>query len=185
MSNKEDNILFEKIKNNDKKAFEALFKKYYGKLSYFAYTFLNDKDTSEEIVQNVLINIWTKRKELLISATVQAYLYASVRNRSLNFIKKNKNFSALDDTVSAMQDQPEEPQLHHSDIQGVIKAAIDKLPTRCAQIFRLSRFEGLSYKEIAAYLDLSQKTVEAQMGIALKNLRKLLKPYYKKFKEEH
>jgi len=185
MNTNDDILLLEQVKKNDKKAFESLFKKYYGKLCGFAFTFLNDKDTSEEIVQQVLINIWAKRGAIIITATLQAYLYASVRNRAMNFVQQHKNFVEIDENLLNEEHHVlTNIEVQHPDIYSAIKQAIEKLPTRCGQIFRLSRFEGLSYAEIAEYLNLSTKTVEVQMGIALKSMREMLKPLYESLKDK-
>ena len=174
--------IFKKIKAGDEIAFKKLFKAYYTRLYVFAFKYVKDKDTAEEIVHDILVGLWEKRRHLEITTSISAYLYTSTKNRSLNYISKYQNHTEFNDDISrnmsySMQQQQE---LTDGEIKSALIAAVAKLPKRCGEIFTLCKFEGLSYKEIAEYFNIANKTVEAQMGIALRNLRKTLRPVYQK-----
>lgn len=162
------------------KSFEALFRLYYQMLCSYALRFVKDPDTAEEIVQDLFYKLWEKRAELQINTSVKSYLYSAVHNRCLKFIEhrnvetKYRNYYLLHE--SEIDNEPSD-SASISEIQGVIEKTLNALPERCSRIFRLNRFEGLKYHEIALKLSISVKTVEANMGKALKLLRKNLKNY--------
>jgi RNA polymerase sigma-70 factor, ECF subfamily len=162
------------------KSFEALFRQYYQMLCSYALRFVKDPDTAEEIVQDLFYKLWEKRAELQINTSVKSYLYSAVHNRCLKFIEhrnvetKYRNYYLLHE--SEIDNEPGD-SASINEIQGVIENTLNALPERCSRIFRLNRFEGLKYHEIALKLSISVKTVEANMGKALKLLRKNLKNY--------
>lgn len=171
-----------KIENawmNDERAFEQLFKTHYQSLCRRAYTLLNDMDEAEETVQQVFITVWEKRNEMQVQESIKSYLFKSVHNASLNRIKHNQVKMRF---VHAEQIRYEaEPPVTEislaNELQSRISEAIETLPEQCRMVFKLSRFEEMKYAEIAAHLGISIKTVENQMGKALKILRNLLKDY--------
>lgn len=136
---------------------------------------------AEEVVQEVFISLWERRKEIVITHSVKSYLVSSVRNRSINYLKlqlpKDRRKEDLDDFHIALTASSDTSGLEYNELYDIIQEAINQLPEKCKAIFILSREEGLTYKEIADELSLSLKTVENQMGIALKKLRAALKPY--------
>jgi RNA polymerase sigma-70 factor, ECF subfamily len=162
------------------KSFEALFRQYYQMLCTYALRFVKDPDTAEEIVQDLFYKLWEKRTELQINTSVKSYLYSAVHNRCLKFIEhrnvetRYRNYYLLHE--SEIDNEPGDSATI-SELQGVIEHTLNALPERCSRIFRLNRFEGLKYHEIALKLSISVKTVEANMGKALKLLRKNLKNY--------
>lgn len=164
----------------DLPSFEAMFRQYYQMLCAYAYRFVNDADTAEEIVQELFYKLWEKKSELQINSSLKSYLYSAVHNRCLKFIEhRNVESRYRSYYLSHESEIDNEPQ-HSSnarELQGIIDSTLDSLPERCSRIFRLNRFEGLKYHEIAAKLSISVKTVEANMGRALKILRKNLKEY--------
>jgi len=171
------------IKTGDKKAFEELFKKYYTPLCRFAISFTKDEMAAEEIVQEVFVTIWEQRDKLAIHTSIKSYLYMATRNRALNYLKSQNIQSAYKEEISACSTEGENSTdnlMNHEELQTLITKAINSLPEKCRAIFNLSRNDELSYKEIAEYLDISIKTVENQMGIALKKLRVQLRPYVDK-----
>lgn len=159
-------------------SFEVLFREYYQMLCSYAFRFVNDADTAEEIVQDLFYRIWEKREEIQFNTSVKSYLFSAVHNRCLKFIEhrnvesKYRNYYLLHE--SEIDDQSQHEAGVH-ELQGIIEKTLDLLPERCSRIFKLSRFEGLKYQEIAQKLSISVKTVEANMGKALKLLRKNLK----------
>jgi RNA polymerase sigma-70 factor (ECF subfamily) len=149
-------------------------------LCAYAYGFVNDTDNAEEIVQDLFYKLWEKRFEIRINSSVKSYLYSAVHNRCLKFIEhrnvetKYRNYYLMNE--SEIDSEPHNSSNVH-ELQGIIDHTLDTLPERCGRIFRLNRFEGLKYQEIAELLSISIKTVEANMGKALKVLRKNLKEY--------
>lgn len=163
------------------RVFEDLFRQYYQMLCNYALRFVGDSDTAEELVQDLFYTLWEKRLELQINTSVKSYLFSAVHNRCLKFIEhraveqkyrsyylKHESEIDSDDTDSASL----------GEMQQIINRTLDSLPERCGNIFRLNRFEGLKYQEIAERLSISVKTVEANMGRALRVLRKSLKEFY-------
>jgi len=157
-----------------------LFKTYYQPLCNYAFTFVQDRDEAEEIVQSTFLSVWEKRETLAIHTAVKPYLYAMVRNACLNVIKHEKIKQQHVDGELAYAERSIESvarTVMASELETRIYAAMEKLPEQCRLIFKLSRFEELKYSEIAEQLDLSIKTVENQMGKALKIMREQLKEY--------
>jgi|WetSurMetagenome_2_1015567.scaffolds.fasta_scaffold121902_2 RNA polymerase sigma-70 factor, ECF subfamily len=164
----------------DMQSFEVLFRQYYQMLCSYAYRFVNDSDTAEEIVQDLFYKLWAKRSELQINVSVKSYLFSAVHNRCLKFIE-HRNVEARYKNYYLLHESEVDAEPHHhtnvGELQMIIDQTLDSLPERCSKIFRLNRFEGLKYHEIANKLSISIKTVEANMGKALKMLRKKLKDY--------
>jgi len=164
----------------DLQSFEVLFRQYYQMLCAYAVRFVNDADTAEEVVQDLFYRLWEKRAELQINTSVKSYLFSAVHNRCLKFIEhrnvelKYRNYYLLHE--SEIDNEPNDAH-NVRELQGIIESTLNSLPERCSRIFRLNRFEGLKYHEIAQKLSISVKTVEANMGKALKMLRKNLKNY--------
>ena len=162
----------------NKQEFEQIFHLHFATLVNFARSFLHDEDNSKEIVQDVFIRLWEKRKEIDPNKSIKSYLYTSVRNRSFNFIRDNKKFqNEYLDLENALDSEFAVEIAEESDIESKVQAALEKLPTKCRQIFEMSRFEEKKYRDIAEELNISQKTVEAQMSKALRILRVELKDY--------
>ncbi|SDE14323.1 RNA polymerase sigma-70 factor, ECF subfamily [Mucilaginibacter pineti] len=173
-------ILITKLTQGDTVAFEVLFKLYYTRLTLFANRFVNDLSVAEEIVADVFTDLWERGHETTFSTSVRSYLFKMVQNRSLNYLKHQKienlyvsyleKNNLFDEVRSTVESGYEEKELVQQ-----IKAAIDTLPEKCREIFVLSRFSDLKYREIAAQLNISPKTVERQVSIALEKLRRTLK----------
>ncbi|MBN1251226.1 MAG: RNA polymerase sigma-70 factor [Bacteroidales bacterium] len=179
MSLSEDNT-FNKIKSGNLKTFEKVFREFYPVLCSFANKFLSDADKSEEIVQEIFYKIWKKRESLDINVSLKSYLYKSVQNKCYQIIQhkavedKYKNYVINDKSNHSILPSDE---LEIEEINLLIEQTLNSLPDRCNQIFRMNRFEGLKYKEIADKLSISIKTVEANMGKALKAFRSNFKKY--------
>ena len=177
--NLSDQELFKALRDGDINAFEMYFKNLYQPLCHYAFSFLNDRDEAEEIVQATFLAVWEKRQTLSISTSAKSYLYAMVRNACLNLLKHDKikqkyaveasyadqGYDAVMNTVSSVE------------LEDRIQRAIELLPEQCRLVFKLSRFEELRYQEIADQLDISVKTVENHIGKALKLMREHLKDY--------
>jgi RNA polymerase sigma-70 factor (ECF subfamily) len=175
-----DQAVFLAIQSGQTNAFEMLFKTYYQPLCRYANSYLKDPDDAEEIVQAAFIGLWEKRKAISIESSLKSYLYRAIRNSCLNQLKheqvKQKYFAQETQNDEA-QSAPADHLAIHSELEDKIQAAIQTLPEQCRLIFTMSRFEELKYQEIADQLNLSVKTVENQMGKALKIMRAQLKEY--------
>lgn len=161
----------------DISGFEALFQINYRPLCASAYRIVQSKDIAEDIVQDVFIKLWEKRNSLTINASLKAYLFQSVVNQSINYNKKYRNAqireSLFNAAISVDTDTTTE-QMDYKETSVRIDTAIKSLPEACRMVFVLSRYEHLSYKQIAEHLQISVKTVESQMTKALKLLRNRL-----------
>ncbi len=168
------------IFNDEGETFERLFKTHFKSLYAYAYTIVKDEMAAEEMVQNVFFKIWEKRGGLNIHSPALAYLYKSVYHESLNYLKHKKVKAAYQaHTVYQMKNQTDNAskKIMLSELEQQINKALDELPEQCRTIFQMSRFEELKYQEIADRLGLSIKTIENQMGKALKILRLKLVDY--------
>jgi len=174
-----DQELFLRIRQGDKKSFEVLFKTYYASLCHFSRSFIKDQDDCEEVVQDFFLKLWEKREELDINTSVKSYLFSAIRNRCLNYIKhsKIKLEYQLEVLKNPESDIDTSNYFMEIDLVEKIDKSIAALPDRRREIFILSREQGLKYREIADQLGISIKTVETQMGQALKDLREKLKEY--------
>jgi RNA polymerase sigma-70 factor (ECF subfamily) len=176
MTQEKEHILFSDIKNGNEVSFNKAFDLYYSRLCFFADKILHDFDLSRSLVQQVFVDLWIKRDKLLITS-LQSYLYHSVQNSALDVLKRRKvesrYLASLERTeASEMNDFMEEAELTDR-----INQAIQNLPEKCREVFILCRFDNLKYAEIADRLHISLKTVEMQISIALKKLRKELSDY--------
>jgi RNA polymerase sigma-70 factor, ECF subfamily len=162
----------------EENAFRDLFEEYYAPLVLFAFNYVKDQDEAEEMVQEVMTNVWIKAETITITSSVKSYLYGCVRNACLNHLKHQKIVNQYQSHQLATAPASfDETPLELEELQEKLRTALDKIPARCREVFELNRFEGLRYKEIAAQLNLSLKTVENQMGKALKILREELGDY--------
>ncbi|MBL0102380.1 MAG: RNA polymerase sigma-70 factor [Bacteroidetes bacterium] len=175
----EETEILQALQHGDENAMESLFRNYYKRLCTYANTLLNDSDESEEIVQQVFVQMWEKREQMEINTSVPAYLFRAVRNNSLNRIKHQKVRRMYAEEVTALSSnsEPSSAMTFRNELQSQIHSAIESLPEQCRLIFKLSRFEELKYSEIAEQLGISIKTVENQMGKALRIMREKLKDY--------
>ncbi|WP_111672765.1 RNA polymerase sigma-70 factor [Algoriphagus litoralis] len=175
-----DQQVFLAIQSGQTPAFEMLFKTHYQSLCRYANSILKDPDGAEEVVQATFIGLWEKRKTISIDSSLKSYLYRAVRNSCLNELKHEQvkqRYMAQQAVQDEVHSQPADHLSIHAELEEKIKAAIQTLPDQCRLIFTMSRFEELKYQEIADQLNLSVKTVENQMGKALKLMRAQLKEY--------
>jgi RNA polymerase sigma-70 factor (ECF subfamily) len=179
MNHSEESLLFEQVKQGNIKTFEVLFHRYYGFLCTYAEKFTQDKDLAEEIVQDFFVGIWEKKEKLKIDTSVQNYFYRSVKNRCLNFLQHQKTKDKYAKKVlSVTEIQNSDDHVYTEvDLAATIEESINSLPEKRREIFRLSRQEGLKYTEIAKKLNISIKTVETHMSLAINSLRDKLTKY--------
>ena len=172
-----DSEIIRRIRQGDTGQFESLFRSSYVSLVRYAKTLIKDHDTAEEIVQDLFFRIWKDRERLQIESSLNGYLYRAVHNRCLHYINHIKVVEKYArEVVYSETENNETPGdiLNYRDLQAKIAGILERLPEKCGKIFCMSRFEGLKYTEIAQKLSISVKTVEANMGRALKEFRKAL-----------
>ncbi|MDR6944043.1 RNA polymerase sigma-70 factor [Mucilaginibacter pocheonensis] len=169
-----DEKLIALIRENDLEAFERIYNKYWSKLYLSAYNILRDRQVSEDITQEVLVNLWMKRANLRLTS-LNAYLYTSVRYQVFNIIRSGKVRAGLFNRLEELfSNNGGEDILSEKEINRLLEQGIAELPEKCRQIFIMSRKEYLSTKDIAGRLGIAPKTVENQLTVALNRLRKTL-----------
>jgi RNA polymerase sigma-70 factor, ECF subfamily len=170
-----------RIKSADEQAFELLFRKYYVPLCRFANKYSNDPEEAREIVQEVFVRIWEEKENIDPEASLVAYLFKITQNICLNRLRHNKIKSKYIEIYRLVYIDYSEISPYESllvkELEDRIPAILCKIPPKCRKIFELSRVDGLKYHEIAEVLQISIKTVEAQMSKALQILRLGLKDY--------
>lgn len=170
------------ISRGDESAFNEFFNHYHPRLYGYALTMIQSHNPSEEVVSDVFIKVWTGRKRLSSIENVNHYMFRAVKNQALNYLEKRKlgtvDLDQVKDNEIGDFIQPDLSVLNR-ELADQIQSAIESLPPRSKLIFGLIRIDGMKYKEVAEHLDLSVKTVENQMTIAIKKLREELSPYFK------
>ncbi len=167
-------------KFNTKEEFESIFRDYYNELCSFAFKYLKDPQDAEEIVQEMFVKLWEKKDNISISSSIRSYLYNSVKNNCLNKIKHiqiREKYKEHNEELIKNTDNSIDQQLEATELDEKITISIEMLPKARKKIFIMCRYDGLKYREIAKKLDISIKTVENQMGKALKFLRSELIDY--------
>lgn len=169
--------LLERIRAGDSDAFDAVFRANYAALVGSAERILGRRDVAEEIVQDVMLELWRRRETLAVEDSLRGYLFRATRNRSLNHLRHGAIEKRAEPELAANRAESgssAHAALVEEEIDVAVKRAVADLPARCREVFELSRVHGLRYSEIATTLGISVKTVEAQMGKALRILRERL-----------
>ncbi|HLK96650.1 MAG TPA: RNA polymerase sigma-70 factor [Hymenobacter sp.] len=174
-----DEELFLRLRQGEEQAFALVFNRYHVELFRFALKYVQLPSLAEDIVQDVLLYLWERRQELAVITSLKAYLYAAVKHRSLDYLKSQYAKQVYESDLPEHLPSPTQADtsLQVQQLTEAIRSAIEALPERCRAIYTLSRNAELTYQEIADQLELSVKTVEAQMGIALRRLRTRLQGY--------
>ncbi|MEI6408079.1 MAG: RNA polymerase sigma-70 factor [Bacteroidota bacterium] len=167
------------LKAGDEGVLRLIFNRHYPLLLGDVYKIIQDTDTAKDIAQEVFVELWRKRSSIDIHTSLRAYLRRAAVNRALNFIKSNRKyiFAEPDDGLS---ESPEAEAFEieavdsNTEMESVLRQAIEGLPEKCRLVFSLSRFEQMSHKEIAMQLDISVKTIENQITKAMKILREVM-----------
>ncbi|WP_372751568.1 RNA polymerase sigma-70 factor [Labilibaculum sp.] len=176
---KDKNSILKNIRKGDLQEFENLFRKYYPLLCRYAFRFVRNTNQSEEIVQDLFCHLWENRKDISIHSSIKAYLYKATYYNSLQVLRKKKVKTQYENYLKQRNTDHSQltSTLEENEIYSIVQKTLANLPDRCSKIFKMNRFEGLKYKEIADQLSISVKTVESNMGKALKSFRKSLKDY--------
>ncbi len=181
MAHEHEEQLISKIKKGDEDAFSKAFDLYYPQLCFFADNIIRDFDLSRSLVQQVFVDLWVRHKELNILVSLKSYLFQAVKNEALDVLKHRKVESKYLQKIQDLQGDDQQPQFHdqveEAELNARLNTAIQELPPKCREIFMLCRFEELKYSEVAEHLNISVKTVEMQISIALKKIRKKLSHY--------
>lgn len=175
-------ILLQKVENGDHNAYREFYEVNYFRLYQFAFSFVHVRESAEEVVNDVFLKLWIKRTTINTIRNIQVYLYVMVKNTSLNYLRDN-NLSvpiSIDELCVDHFQLIADPELliTQKELQIQIREAVEQLPARCRLIFKLVKDDGLTYKEVASILDLSVKTIDSQLRIALKKLAAILQPKY-------
>lgn len=177
--------LWNKIKQNDKKAFESVFDRFYGSLSLYAFGIVKDSEAAKEIVTDVFVKIWQIRHNIEITHGLKPYLFRSTSNACINYLHsantlRQKDTIELTDKIKELVADNDEniiDKLSLDEVERDVMDAINHLPRQCREIFCKSRFDLLSYDEISEILNISVNTVKTQISRALDSLREQLKQY--------
>lgn len=180
MLSSEDQDWLKLLRTDDERAMEVLFDRYYKYLVVTSYNILEDDARAKDLVQDTLFDIWQKRGELSISISLKAYLRRAVINRSIDEIRRNKKM-VFDEQLMNREPEPNaigiNEILEGQDLKKLLTVTIEALPEKCKLVFKMSRFEEMTHKEISERLSISTKTIENQITKALKFIRKNLVQY--------
>jgi RNA polymerase sigma-70 factor (ECF subfamily) len=166
-----------RIAAGDEAAFETLFHAYHARLCAFAYRYVGAHDLAEEMVQEVFLFIWDRRETWDVRTSLKSYLFAAVRNAALSYLRHERVVRRHDAETVELFTRPTpstDSEVRTTELVAAVQRAVNRLPERCRLVFTLHREQALTYAEIAEVLAISPKTVEVQMGRALKTLRKAL-----------
>ena len=178
MTDLSDYELLQSVKLDDKASFKQIYKKYWSKLYIYAFNVLKEREICEDIVQEIFIDLWTKRQDIKIT-DLNSYLYQSVRYQIFNCFRKSKYKKQLLMEFDLFVEQYAIDELYEEkELQDEINDIISKLPEQRRRIFQMSRRDGLSNKEISGNLNISSQTVRNQISASLKFIRKSLKNIY-------
>jgi RNA polymerase sigma-70 factor, ECF subfamily len=165
----------EAIRAGDASAFEAMFHRYHAPLCSFAYRYLGARDLAEEMVQEVFLCIWERRAGWEVRTSVRSYLLTAVRNAALSYLRHERVVRRRETEIRDLLESPAaSPEVRALEAETIaaVRQAVGRLPDRCRLVFTLHREQGLTYGEVAEVLRISPRTVEVQIGRALKALRK-------------
>jgi len=173
---KHDTEQIRRIRDGNESAFEQLFRHYGQALVHFAHNYVRDLSIAENLVQDVFVAVWEKRATLSPDRSIKSYLYTATKNRALKHLRHEEVTSKNREKIDLYSVAPSTPDdlLSHDETAAAIGRAIEALPEKCRLVFKLNRFDHLTYAEVAEVLEISVKTVETQMGRALHALRHAL-----------
>lgn len=155
----------------DASNFEEVFKTYFGPLCNYVNSYIKDWENSREIVQGTFLKIWENKDSIQINTSVKSYLYSSVRNRMIDYIRSNKKLDEYKNTIDVDAVTEDIEEMNSFLIREEILRSLDKLKPKMRKIFSLSKIEGLTYNEIAAYMNISKRAVEDNVAKALRLLK--------------
>ena len=178
---KDERDIVDRLNAGDNKAFEYVFVQFYQSLCYFADKYINDKEAAQDIVQEIFIWFYEKRKTFDSLLTVKSYLYGCVYNKAINFLKMNRNQARIREQMKGLlveEDESYEEFQVETEVFEEIFRAIEELPVECRRIFKMSYIEGQSIKSIMEVLNVAESTIKTQRQRANKVLKDRLQHLY-------
>lgn len=175
-----DSLLLAELRRGSRNAFSSLFRKYYQDLIFFGGTFLPDRASCEDIVQNIFVRLWENREYIYIEDSLKSFLLRSVQNACIDELRHKQSVNEYEKYMETFTDcgsMDTEKYILYSDMHAQLEKALQRLPELCRQAFVMNRFERLKYKEIARQLNVSERTVEVRIGKAIGLLRVYLKDF--------
>ena len=169
--------LVERLQNNEEGALTIIYKEYWEIMFLAAYNLVKDRSVCEDIVQEVFISLWQRREKIQIKVSLKSYLYTSTVYKVYDHFNKNKKMAKdelFDNFENKIETSNPETKLMHQELMNYLDAIVDTLPEKCKEVYKLSRENMLSNKEIAEQLNISQRTVEGHISRALKILKESL-----------
>ncbi|RAJ87831.1 RNA polymerase sigma-70 factor (ECF subfamily) [Chitinophaga dinghuensis] len=178
VTNYTDNELLTLLKSDSNSAFVEIYNRYWASLYTAAYRRIKSRELAEEIIQDIFTNLWINRLTIDIRYSLHSYLHTAIRNAVLNHLEKEEvreRWKAYLKALSNDSDDSLEAIITSNDLSALVEREVEKLPLKCREVYQLSRKEHLPNKEIAARLQISEKTVESHLTKALKTLKLQLK----------
>ena len=179
MDQNQVNIQIEKMKAGDRESFNQVFRHYYSPMVRFCIRYVADSDIASEIVQDLFVKLWSNREKISFNTSFESYMLTSVRNSAITYINKERAHNEAHLRVFSEESDNTDPSetLQSNNLEESYRQILKDMPDKRREVFLASRYDGLKYSEIAEKLGISQKTVEAQMSAAIKQLKDGLKPY--------
>jgi RNA polymerase sigma-70 factor (ECF subfamily) len=175
MANQKEDFLTHQFNAGSVDAYKNIFELYYRPLCSFAKKYVLDLAIAEDIVQDLFVKLWEQRNNILLKTSAKSYLFQSVKNECLNYLKhQNVQESYKTHIANVSTDDFFHDKLEEEEVNLLVFRTIQSLPPRCRKIFELSRFEGKSFEEIAQELSISKNTIKNQLVNALKHIRQVL-----------
>lgn len=173
------NIQIEKMKAGDRESFNQVFRRYYSPMVRFCIRYVADSDIASEIVQDLFVKLWSNREKISFNTSFESYMMTSVRNSALTYINKERSHAEANLRIYSEESDNTDPSetLQSNNLEESYRKILKDMPEKRREVFLASRYDGLKYSEIAEKLGISQKTVEAQMSAAIKQLKDGLKAY--------
>lgn len=176
----EEQFLIQGLMNRNKVVFDFIFHYYYSGLCAYSERFTNSRDAAEDIVQELFLNLWIKNQQLRINSSLKNYLFISVKNRSIDYLKKEHRKAYKINRLAVDIESDENLSTFwfaEAELNEIVEKSLEKLPPRCREIFEMSRMDGMNNQDIATKLNLSKRTVELQISNALRHLRTEMATY--------
>ncbi len=170
--------LLQQFQRDREEGIPVLFREYYPRVCNIIYRYVGDKELAEDLAQDVFLKLWQKKDRIKVNTSLKAYISRMASNEAISYLRKHRQLTKVDEKEAwLIESKRTDEGIVEGELAERISATLQALPPKCRQVFLLSRQEELSYREIATRLDISIKTVENQMGKALKIFRESLKGY--------
>lgn len=169
-----DKMLLAAIRDDDYAAYNKLFVRYYNRLCCYVYRALENKEDTEDVVQELFLTLWSSRRKIVTGENVSGYLYTMARNQALNHIRKQTNHETTQENREEQLPYYEENALETEEFRIALYGCINRLPDRCREVLLLHRVKGMKQKEIADKLSISVKTIKNQIWASLQRLKRCL-----------